>query len=41
VGEIDEETFQALADEARTGCPVSAAFHGNVEITIDATMTTP
>lgn len=41
VGEIDEETFQALADEASTGCPVSAAFHGNVEITIDATMVSP
>jgi len=41
VGDIDEETFLALADEARTGCPVSAAFKGNVEITIDATMVAP
>ncbi len=41
VGGIDEETFQDLADEARTGCPVSAAFQGNVDITIDATMVTP
>jgi osmotically inducible protein OsmC len=41
VGGIDEETFQELADEARTGCPVSAAFQGNVDITIDATMVTP
>lgn len=41
VGQIDEETFQALAEEARSGCPVSAAFAGNVEITIDATMVTP
>ena len=41
VSEIDEDTFQALADEARTGCPVSAAFRGNVDITIDATLETP
>ncbi|MEI7520086.1 MAG: OsmC family peroxiredoxin [Thermoleophilia bacterium] len=38
VGGIDQETFTALAEEARDGCPVSAAFHGNVAITVKATL---
>ncbi len=38
VGGIDEEAFVALADEASRGCPVSAAMHGNVDITVNATL---
>jgi osmotically inducible protein OsmC len=33
---IDEPAFQEVAKEAETGCPVSGAFKGNVELTLDA-----
>ncbi|PSQ90479.1 MAG: peroxiredoxin [Bacteroidetes bacterium QH_2_63_10] len=34
---IDEDTFQDLADAAKSGCPVSKALAG-AEITLDATL---
>jgi osmotically inducible protein OsmC len=34
---ISEEDFQRLAEEAKTGCPVSAALTG-IKITLDATL---
>lgn len=42
VGDVDgisEEKFQELADAAKDGCPVSQALAGNVEITLDASLT--
>ena len=36
---ISEEDFQAAAAAAKEGCPVSGALKGNVEITIEATLT--
>lgn len=41
VGGIEPDVFQALAEEARDGCPISAALRGNVRITVDATMVAP
>src|SRR5512133_1388011 len=35
---IDEDAFQAAAEVAKTGCPVSHALVGNVEITLDAAL---
>jgi osmotically inducible protein OsmC len=35
---IEEEAFRAAAEEAKTGCPVSNALAGNVEITLDASL---
>lgn len=37
VSGIDEDTFQELADAAKSGCPVSKALAGT-EITLDATL---
>lgn len=37
VPDVDEETFQTLADAAKSGCPVSKALAG-AEITLDATL---
>ncbi|GAB6857272.1 OsmC family peroxiredoxin [Microbacterium xylanilyticum] len=34
---LDAETFQRLAEEAKQGCPVSAALAG-IEITLEATL---
>ncbi|MDQ4212430.1 OsmC family peroxiredoxin [Microbacterium capsulatum] len=34
---LDAETFQRLAEEAKVGCPVSAALTG-IEITLEATL---
>ncbi|QDW29494.1 OsmC family protein [Arthrobacter sp. KBS0702] len=34
---ISEEDFQRIAEEAKTGCPVSAALTG-IKITLDATL---
>ncbi len=34
---LDAETFQRLAQEAKTGCPASAALSG-IEITLEATL---
>lgn len=38
VPDIDEETFQSLAEEAKEGCPVSQALAAVDEITLDATL---
>lgn len=37
VAGIDEDTFQEIADAAKSGCPVSKALTG-AEITVDATL---
>lgn len=37
VEDIDEATFQEIAEQAKTGCPVSQALAG-VDITLDATL---
>lgn len=36
---ITEEEFQAAAEAAREGCPVSQALKGNVDISLEATLT--
>jgi osmotically inducible protein OsmC len=33
---IDDAEFQKLAAEAKDGCPVSKALHGNVELRLEA-----
>ncbi|MGH7568471.1 MAG: OsmC family peroxiredoxin [Gemmatimonadales bacterium] len=33
---LDQAGFQKAAEEAQTGCPVSKALKGNVELTLDA-----
>ena len=33
---IDEASFEAAAQAAKDGCPVSGALKGNVELTLDA-----
>ena len=33
---IDDPEFQKLAAEAKDGCPVSKALHGNVELKLEA-----
>jgi lipoyl-dependent peroxiredoxin len=33
---IDEAAFEAAAEAAKEGCPVSGALKGNVELTLDA-----
>lgn len=33
---IDDAEFQRLAEEAKEGCPVSKALHGNVELRLEA-----
>jgi osmotically inducible protein OsmC len=38
VPDIDEETFQAVAAEAKDGCPVSVALAAVESITLDATL---
>jgi len=38
VDDITEEKFQELAGVAKTGCPVSQALAGNVEISVEATL---
>jgi len=35
---VDEATFQATAQKTKTGCPISRALAGNVELTVDATL---
>jgi osmotically inducible protein OsmC len=35
---LDADTFEQAAEEARTGCPVSNALAGNVEITVKAAL---
>jgi lipoyl-dependent peroxiredoxin len=36
VGGIDQAEFQKLAEEAKEGCPVSKALHGNVALKVEA-----
>lgn len=33
---IDDAEFQRLAEDAKEGCPVSKALHGNVELRLEA-----
>ena len=35
---LDEEAFRAAAEGAKENCPVSQALKGNVEITLDASL---
>ena len=35
---IDADAFQAAAEAAKDGCPVSGAMKGNVELSVDATL---
>ncbi len=35
---IDAATFTTLAEAARDGCPISAMMHGNVALSVDATL---
>jgi osmotically inducible protein OsmC len=35
---IDEEGFQKAAEEAKDGCPVSNALKGNVDLSVDAAL---
>ncbi len=37
---IDSSEFERLAQEAKSGCPVSQALKNNVEITLDARLVT-
>jgi lipoyl-dependent peroxiredoxin len=36
VSGIDDAEFQKLAEEAKEGCPVSKALHGNVDLKLEA-----
>ena len=36
---LDDEAFRAAAEDAKENCPVSQALKGNVEITLDASLT--
>jgi osmotically inducible protein OsmC len=38
VSGINKDAFQKLAEEAKEGCPVSKALHGNVELKLNATL---
>ena len=35
---IDEATFERLADDAKENCPISVALHGNVNLSVEATL---
>lgn len=35
---VDQAKFQEIANATLTGCPVSKAFHGNVELTLNASL---
>ena len=35
---IDAATFTSLAEAARDGCPISAMMHGNVALSVEATL---
>ena len=35
---LDEADFEAAAENAKNGCPISRAIAGNVEITVSATL---
>jgi osmotically inducible protein OsmC len=36
---LDEARFRALAEQAKDGCPISRALKGNVELSVDASLT--
>ena len=36
---IDLETFRTIAEDAKENCPISIALKGNVELTVDASLT--
>jgi len=38
VPDIDNETFDRLAADARDNCPISVALRGNVELSVEATL---
>lgn len=38
VEDLDQETFEALAQKAHKGCPVSNALVGNLDVEIEATL---
>jgi lipoyl-dependent peroxiredoxin len=40
VAGISPADFEAAAQEAKDGCPISSALKGNLEITVDATLET-
>jgi lipoyl-dependent peroxiredoxin len=35
---VDEDAFDRLAQDAKVGCPVSRALEGNVEVEVDASL---
>ena len=35
---IDAATFTSLAEAARDGCPISTMMHGNVALSVEATL---
>ena len=35
---IDKATFERLADDAKDNCPISVALHGNVNLSVEATL---
>ena len=35
---IDKATFERLADDAKENCPISVALHGNVNLSVEATL---
>ena len=35
---LDQAGFQAAADQAEKGCPISNAIRGNVKVTVEATL---
>jgi osmotically inducible protein OsmC len=39
VPDADEQAFRAAAEDAKENCPVSQALRGNVELSVDASLT--
>ena len=35
---IDKATFERLAEDAKENCPISVALHGNVSLSVEATL---
>jgi organic hydroperoxide reductase OsmC/OhrA len=35
---MDEEAFRAAAEEAKENCPVSQALKGNVDVSLDVSL---
>jgi lipoyl-dependent peroxiredoxin len=38
---LDEARFRALAEQAKDGCPISRALHGNLALSVEATLEQP